>query len=285
MTTDPEQLVDHLFRRHSARIVATLTRIFGSRHLDLAEDVVQDALLKALQQWPFKGVPENPAAWLTLVARNRALDLLRRDASLTSKAEQLEQALPRLATAAAPSAAEMDDQLALILMCCHPALPLEYQIALTLKTACGFSTSEIARGFLTPQTTIAQRLVRAKRQIRDHNIIIDPPGADDLPERIDGVLRVIYLLFNEGYAATSGDDLVRADLCEEAMRLGTLVIEHSPLQLPAAHALLALMMLQAARLPARTLHDGTLAVLAEQNRQLWDRKLIGLGMRDRKSVV
>jgi len=285
MTTDPEQLVDHLFRRHSARIVATLTRIFGSRHLDLAEDVVQDALLKALQQWPFKGVPENPAAWLTLVARNRALDLLRRDASLTSKAEQLEQALPRLATVAAPSAtaapsaAEMDDQLALILMCCHPALPLEYQIALTLKTACGFSTSEIARAFLTPQTTIAQRLVRAKRQIRDHNIIIDPPGADDLPERIDGVLRVIYLLFNEGYAATSGDDLVRADLCEEAMRLGTLVIEHSPLQLPAAHALLALMMLQAARLPARSLDDGSLAVLAEQNRQLWDRKLIGLGMR------
>jgi RNA polymerase sigma-70 factor (ECF subfamily) len=279
MSTDPEQLVEHLFRHHSAKIVATLTRVFGSRHLDLAEDVVQDALLKALQQWPFKGVPENPAAWLTLVAKNRALDLLRRDASLASKAEQLELALPRLAVPPALSDGEIDDQLALILMCCHPALPLEYQIALTLKTACGFSTTEIARAFLTPQTTIAQRLVRAKRQIRDHDIVIDPPDAGDLPARIDSVLRVIYLVFNEGYAATSGDDLVRADLCEEAMRLGKLVIDQSPLQLPAAHALLALMMLQAARLPARTLADGTLAVLSEQNRKLWDRRLIGLGMR------
>ena len=273
---DADSLIDHLFRHHSAKIVATLTRVFGSRHLDLAEDVVQDALLKALQQWPFKGVPESPAAWLTLVAKNRALDLLRRDASLASKTEELELAL---AQPAATPVDEMDDQLALILMCCHPALPLEYQIALTLKAACGFSTAEIARAFLTPQTTVAQRLVRAKRHIRDHDIVIDPPSADDLPARIDSVLRVIYLLFNEGYAATSGDDLVRADLCEEALRLGTLVIDQSPLQLPAAHALLALMMLQAARLPARTLEDGTLAVLAEQNRELWDRKLISLGMR------
>src|SRR5688572_5484522 len=207
MNTD--SLVDHLFRHQSAKIVATLTRVFGSRHLDLAEDVVQDALLKALQQWPFKGVPENPAAWLTLVAKNRALDLLRRDTSLAGKAEQLELALPRLALPPAVPDVEMDDQLALILMCCHPALPVEYQIALTLKTACGFSTAEIARAFLTPQTTIAQRLVRAKRQIRDHGIVIDPPDADDLPARIDSVLRVIYLLFNEGYAATSGDDLVQ----------------------------------------------------------------------------
>ena len=274
-----ESLVDHLFRHQSAKIVATLTRVFGSRYLDLAEDVVQDALLKALQQWPFKGVPENPAAWLTLVAKNRALDLLRRDASLASKAEQLELALPHLAFPVTLSDGEMDDQLALILMCCHPALPVEYQIALTLKTACGFSTTEIARAFLTPQTTIAQRLVRAKRQIRDHGIVIDPPSADDLPARLDSVLRVIYLLFNEGYAATSGDDLVRTDLCEEAIRLGKLVVDQSRLQLPAAHALLALMMLQAARLPARTLEDGTLAVLAAQNRDLWDRKLIGLGMR------
>lgn len=273
---DTDSLVDHLFRRHSAKIVATLTRVFGSRYLDLAEDVVQDALLKALQQWPFKGIPENPAAWLTLVAKNRALDLLRRDASLASKAEEIERSLP----GPTPSPAnEMDDQLALILMCCHPALPVEYQIALTLKTACGFSTAEIARAFLTPQTTIAQRLVRAKRQIRDHNIVIDPPSVDDLPERIDSVLRVIYLLFNEGYAATSGDDLVRSDLCEEAIRLGTLIADQSPIKLPPAHALLALMMLQAARLPARTQQDGTLALLSEQNRDLWDRKLVTLGMR------
>jgi RNA polymerase sigma-70 factor (ECF subfamily) len=275
---DTDSLVDHLFRRHSAKIVATLTRVFGSRHLDLAEDVVQDALLKALQQWPFKGIPENPAAWLTLVARNRALDLLRRDASLASKAEEIERALPGSRLFTLPSN-EMDDQLALILMCCHPALPVEYQIALTLKTACGFSTAEIARAFLTPQPTIAQRLVRAKRQIRDHDIVIDPPSLDDLPARIDSVLRVIYLLFNEGYAATSGDDLVRSDLCEEAIRLGTLLVDQAPLKLPPAHALLALMMLQAARLPARTREDGSLALLSEQNRDLWDRKLISLGMR------
>src|SRR5688500_13099421 len=154
MTAD----LDHLFRHHSAKIVATLTRVLGSRHLDLAEDVVQDALLKALQQWPFKGVPENPAAWLTLVAKNRALDLLRRDASLASKAEQLELALPRLAFSATASDIEMDDQLALILMCCHQALPVEYQIALTLKTACCLRTEETARAFLTPQPTISQRL-------------------------------------------------------------------------------------------------------------------------------
>ena len=277
---DTDSLVDHLFRRHSARIVATLTRVFGSRHLDLAEDVVQDALVKALQQWPFKGIPENPAAWLTLVARNRALDLLRRDASLASKAEEIERALPGSSVQSTlPSNEEIDDQLALILMCCHPALPVEYQIALTLKTACGFSTAEIARAFLTPQPTIAQRLVRAKRQIRDHNIVIDPPSLDDLPARIDSVLRVIYLLFNEGYAATSGDDLVRSDLCAEAIRLGTLLVDQSPLKLPPGHALLALMMLQAARLPARTQEDGTLALLSEQNRELWDRKLIAQGMR------
>ncbi len=279
-----DELVDHLFRRHSAKIVATLTRVFGSRNLDMVEDVVQDALLKALQQWPFKGIPENPAAWLTLVAKNRALDLLRRDASLASKAEEIERALPgptppaHLTSPRLPSDAEMDDQLALILLCCHPALPVEYQIALTLKTACGFSTAEIARAFLTPQPTIAQRLVRAKRQIRDHDIVIDPPSLADLPARIDSVLRVIYLLFNEGYAATSGDDLVRSDLCEEAIRLGTLLVNQSPLKLPPAHALLALMMLQAARLPARTQDDGSLALLSEQNRELWDRKLINLGM-------
>ncbi len=277
---DTQLLVAHLFRHQSAKIVATLTRVCGSRHLDLAEDVVQDALLKALQQWPFRGIPENPAGWLTLVAKNRALDLLRRDSSLANKVAELERVLPHSTAAAATRAeSEMDDQLVLILMCCHPALPIECQVALTLKSACGFSTAEIARAFLTPETTIAQRLVRAKRQIRDHGILIDPPNEDDLPERLDSVLRVIYLLFNEGYGATRGDDLVRADLCEEAIRLGSLLVKQCRLQLPSAHALLALMMLQAARLPARTQHDGTLAVLAEQDRSLWDRQLITLGLR------
>ncbi|MFN2511705.1 MAG: RNA polymerase sigma factor [Pyrinomonadaceae bacterium] len=236
MTNQETQLlVAHLFRHQAGRIVATLTRVFGSHHLDLAEDVVQDALIKALQLWPFQGTPENPGAWLTVVAKNRALDLLRRDSSLAHKVAELDQALSQQSNHTLPlTEGAMDDQLALILMCCHPALPLEGQVALTLKCACGFSTAEIARAFLKPETTIAQRLVRAKRQIRENKIPFEPPTEDDLSERLESVLRVIYLVFNEGYGATSGDDLVRADLCEEAIRLGTLLVRHSRLELPPA---------------------------------------------------
>lgn len=272
-------LVGHLFRHQAGKIVSALARVFGARHLDLAEDVVQDALIKALQQWPFKGVPENPAGWLTLVARNRALDILRRDASLLHKVAELELALSPSNRSMVPGERQMDDQLALILMCSHPALAIEGQIALTLKTACGFSTAEIARAFLTPEATIAQRLVRAKGQIREQGIEIDPPTEDDLGQRLESILRVIYLVFNEGYGAARGDDLVRSDLCGEAIRLGTLLLQHEQLQLPAVHALLALMMLQAARLPARTRDDGSLAVLERQDRSLWDQRLIATGLR------
>lgn len=284
---ETHQLVAHLLRHQSGRIIATLTRVLGARHLNLAEDTVQDALIKALQQWPFKGIPENPAGWLTLVAKNRALDLLRRDASLAHKIADLEKLAvqeagiltTRSTLETQPAAAEMDDQLALILLCSHPALPIECQVALTLKTACGFSTGEIARAFLTPETTIAQRLVRAKRQIREQGIVIDPPSAEELPERLDSVLRVIYLLFNEGYSASRGDDLVRNDLCEEAIRLGNLLLEQRRQQTPVVHALLALMLLQAARLPARTLPDGGLVLFRNQDRSLWDQRLIALGLR------
>jgi RNA polymerase sigma-70 factor, ECF subfamily len=279
INSEESQLVAHLFRHQAARIVAALTRVFGARHLDLAEDVVQDALIKALQQWPFKGIPENPAAWLTLVARNRALDILRRDSWLADKVGELELALSPPPVRVAEAGREMDDQLALILMCSHPALSLECQIALTLKTACGFSTAELARAFLTPEATIAQRLVRAKRRIREQGIGFDPPTEDDLAKRLESILRVIYLVFNEGYAAARGDDLVRTDLCGEAIRLATLLLRHKQLQLPVVHALLALMMLQAARLPARTQHDGTLAVLERQDRSLWDQGLIAAGLR------
>lgn len=277
---ETQMLVAHLFRHQAGRIVATLTRVFGSRHLDLAEDVVQDALIKALQLWPFQGIPENPSAWLTLVAKNHALDLLRRDSTLAHKVAELDRALSQQSNNALSLAESgMDDQLALILMCCHPALALEGQVALTLKCACGFSTAEISRAFLKPETTIAQRLVRAKRQIRENKIAFEPPTEGDLSERLESVLRVIYLVFNEGYGATSGDDLVRADLCEEAIRLGTLLVRHSGLNLPPAHALLALMMLQAARLPARTRDDGTLTLLHSQDRRLWDQRLIAGGLR------
>lgn len=251
--------------------------MFGASHLSLAEDVVQDALIKALQQWPFRGVPENPAAWLTLVARNRALDLLRRDASLADKVTELERALPK--TSLATPESEIDDQLALILMCCHPALSDEWQIPLTLKSVCGFSTAEIARAFLTEETTIAQRLVRAKRRLREKKIAFDLPDDDEFADRLVAVTRVIYLLFNEGYGATRGDNLVRPELCEEAIRLGTLLVAHERGRVPEVHALLALMMLQSARLPARTQRDGTIALLADQDRTLWDQRLIAAGLR------
>lgn len=272
--TEAQTLVAHLFRHQAAKIVASLTRVFGARHLDLAEDVVQDALVKALQQWPFKGIPENPAAWLAVVARNKALDLLRRDSSLEHKIAELEKAFVP-SHHAEPS--ETDDQLALILMCAHPALPIESQIALTLKTACGFSTAEIARALLASEPTIAQRLVRAKRLIREQGIDIEPPGLKQITQRLTGVLRVLYLLFNEGYGATHGNDLVRSDLCDEAIRLANLLARKQ--QLPAVHALLALMFLQAARLPARTHADGSLALLEQQDRSLWDQRLIALGLR------
>ncbi len=280
---DAHLLVAHLFRHQAGKIVATMTRLFGSRYLDLAEDVVQDALVKALQQWPFTGIPENPAGWLTLVAKNRALDLLRRDSSLELKVAELERSLTPSSPAADNSCeAEMDDQLALILMCSHPALAIECQVALTLKLACGFSTAEIARAFLTPEATIAQRLVRAKRQIREQGIGIDAADTKLMPDRLESVLRVIYLLFNEGYGATSGNELVRADLCGEAIRLCTLALHHG-FRLPAVHAVLALMLLQAARLPARTQADGTLAILAEQDRAMWDQRLIAGGLRHLES--
>jgi RNA polymerase sigma-70 factor (ECF subfamily) len=280
---DAHRLVAHLFRHQSGRIVATMTRLLGSRYVDLAEDAVQDALVKALQQWPFKGIPKNPAGWLTLVARNRAVDLLRRDSSFELKVAELERSLTQSSRAVDSSTeAEMDDQLALILMCSHPSLTIDCQVALTLKLACGFSTAEIARAFLTPETTIAQRLVRAKRQIRELGIVIDATDTKLPAERLDSVLRVIYLLFNEGYGATCGNELVRAELCGEAIRLCTLLLHHGP-RLPTVHALLALMLLQAARLPARTQEDGTLAILAEQDSSMWDQRLIAGGLRHLQS--
>jgi RNA polymerase sigma-70 factor, ECF subfamily len=277
--SETETLVAHLFRHQAGRLTATLTRVLGSRYLDLAEDAVQDALITALQQWPFKGIPENPAGWLTLTAKNRAFDRLRREANLAGKLAELERVWPHHMAAELPSNAKLDDQLALIFMCCHPAISREAQAALTLKTVCGFSTAEIARAFLTQDSAIAQRLVRAKRQIREQDISIELPDANHLAQRLDAVLRVIYLLFNEGYGATRGDNLTRADLCEEAVRLGTLLTQHASTRCPAVHALLALLMLQAARLPVRLKADGLPALLAEQDRTLWDQRLIAGGLR------
>jgi len=284
--------VDHLFRHSAGQMVATLTRMLGPQNLSLAEEVVQDALVRAIEIWPHRGVPENPRAWLMQVARNRALDCLRREATQARKAAVLA-AEPMLAPAPMaqmapmapmgpmspanpldPEAPEADDSLVMILMCCHPALAREAQVALTLKTVGGFSVDEIARAFLLRPATVAQRLVRAKRLLRERRVAFELP-ARGLGARVDRALETIYLMFNEGYAATAGDDLVRSDLCGEAVRLAAILAEHPATSLPEVHALLALMLFQASRLPARCDAEGALVLLADQDRRRWDRALIG----------
>ncbi len=271
-------LVDHLFRQKSAQITAILVKILGIDHLDLAEDVVQDALIKAIQQWPFSGVPKNPGGWLMQAAKYRALDILRRETTFREKQPQLIQQITQHMDKDTQGQPEFEDeQLTLMFTCCHPQLNLETQTVLILKTLCGFSVNEIARAFLTQPATIAQRLVRAKRKIKEDKIRFEIPENQELRVRLHTVLNVLYLFFNEGYGATEGEDLVRHDLCEEAIRLAFLVAEHPASDLPETHALLALMLFHAARLKTRTDSDGNLILLAEQDRTQWDRKLIQRG--------
>jgi RNA polymerase sigma-70 factor, ECF subfamily len=280
----PHHLVDHLFRSRAGQLVAWLTRIFGPAHLELAEEVVQDALLKALQQWPYTGVPQNPGGWLFRVARNGALDVLRRHAAFAARAHEIADELQRASAMEPSESAIEDDELRMVFMCCHPSLPPDARVALSLKTVGGFSVAEISRAFLSTEPTIAQRLVRAKRTLREQHVGLDLPQGSDLGARIDSVLEVIYLLFNEGYNAHAGDDLIRQDLCGEALRLGRLVAQ-SPHVVsggvlagaPAAHALAALMAFQAARLPARVDGNGEMVLLEDQDRALWDRGLVALG--------
>lgn len=262
------QLVDHLFRRQAGRMVSTLTSILGSKHIQLAEDVVQDSLVRALQLWPFQGVPQNPQAWLIQVAKNLALDRLRRDQSLVEKAPEIER---RLNIQAQP---EFDDQLAMMFLCCHPALPAAAQVALTLKIVAGFSVAEIARALLSREDAIAQRIVRAKRQIREERLAIEMPEDQHLVARLQLVMQAVYLIFNEGYSASQGPNLLRVDLCEEAIYLGGLLVQTASTALPPVHALMALMLFQAARLPARVDSSGDLLLLEDQDRALWDRNRI-----------
>jgi len=274
MTPAPDELVDHLFRRQAGRMVSTLTRIFGPRYLSLAEDVVQEALVKALEQWPHRGVPANPAAWIIEVAKHRALDVVRREARLAQKAPELARAF---SPASAPAEA-MDDQLAMMFLCCHPEVPRDARLALTLKTVCGFGTGEIARAFLIQETAAAQRIVRAKRLIRDRDLSFELPEAHQLAERLDSVLQTLYLMFNEGYSS-GGEQLLRQDLVEESVRLAVLVADHPSTTAPHCHALLALFLLQAARSPARVDAAGDLFLLRDQDRSQWDRALISEGLR------
>lgn len=281
MSEELHGLVDHLFRRQAGQMVATLARVFGAEHLSLAEEVVQEALVTALQQWSWHGVPDDPAAWLFRVARNRALDQLRRRKRFREREPELAAALSEHAAADEPAFAHelRDDSLRMMLMCCHPAIPEESRIALTLKTVGGFSVDEIARALLAQNAAVAQRIVRAKRLIRDEGIALEMPSREELPARLESLQKVLYLIFTEGYSAHAGEELIRTDLCEEAIRLAREVAEHPVATSPAAHALLALMLLQAARLPARVDATGELATLMEQDRLLWDRARIAEGLR------
>jgi len=272
-------VVDHLFRHQYGRMVAGLTRVFGSELLDLVEDVVQEALLRALRVWPYEGIPREPEAWLVQVARNSALDALRRRSMAQSKQAELEAWAQRsqAATQDALPAEVADDTLAMMFMCCHPALAPDARVALTLKTLGGFGVAEIARALLAKEATVAQRLTRAKAQLQRGAATFAVPPAHELPRRLDSVLDVLYLLFNEGYAAARGDDLVRADLVHEALRLCRLVLATPATALPKVHALLALMSFLAARLPARTDAVGEPLTLAEQDRGQWDRALVAAG--------
>ncbi|MHB1080404.1 MAG: RNA polymerase sigma factor [Prosthecobacter sp.] len=273
---------EHFFRHESARLVATLAGQFGAQRLQWVEDVVQEALVRALQTWPYRGVPDNPAAWLTQTARHLALDQLRREQRWNEREEGISAEQARwmaVPLEAAPDDAHLrDDTLRLMFVCCHPQLSAEAQIALALRTLCGLSPAEIAAAFVTSEAAISKRLVRARQRIRELALPFELPAAHDLPQRLDAVLASLYLLFNEGYKASSGEHLVRSDLCHEAIRLTELLATHQHTGLPQCHALLALMLLSAARLPARTDEAGEILRLHEQDRSLWDQSLIQSGL-------
>jgi len=278
------RLTEHLFRVEAGKLVSVLTGVFGIDHLQLAEDVVQEALVRAFRTWPYYGVPNNPAAWITQTAKNLAYDLLRREKLFREKQTEIADSIQQwsgdpVADDSPSFETEIkDDRLRLIFACCHPLIAHEAQIALALKTLCGFSAAEIAKAFLTTEAAIAKRLTRTRQKIRELHIPFEIPSGEEFSVRLNGVLQTLYLLFNEGYKASSGERLVREDLCYEAIRLTTLLAEHPLANQPRTHALVALMLLNAARLPERMDPNGNILRLKEQERSQWNRPMIELGI-------
>ncbi|MEV0996031.1 RNA polymerase sigma factor [Nonomuraea sp. NPDC050202] len=278
---DSHRAVEAVWRIESARVIATLARMVND--IGLAEELAQDALVAALEEWPRNGVPDNPGAWLTLTAKHRAIDQFRRRDTYQRKLQQIGRDMElRQEWAEADLDDALDDHigddlLRLIFTACHPELPVEGRLALTLRLLGGLSTAEIARAFLAPEPTAGQRISRAKRTLADKKIAIELPPPAELPARLASVLEVIYLIFNEGYAASAGEDWIRPSLCQEAMRLGRVLAGLMPAE-PEVHGLLALMEIQASRIPARTAPDGSPILLLDQDRSRWDRLLVRRGL-------
>lgn len=279
-----QKLADHLFRHESGKMVAVLSRVLGLQNIEAAEDIVQDTLLQAMSSWGYGQIPDNPSAWLYRVARNKAIDLLRREKrfkEITPQYAYLLQSEYTLSPAVNNLFLENeieDSQLRMIFACCHPSIPEESQIALTLKTLCGLSAHEIAKAFLTTEETVSKRIYRAKEKIQAGKIELEVPQGNELSVRLNTVLKSLYLFFNEGYNSSHPDELIREDLCREAMRLCYLLASHPLTALPRSNALLALMCFQSSRLNARMDDKGNIIVLKYQDRSKWSRQLIQQGL-------
>jgi len=283
------QLVDHLFRHESGKMISVLTRIFGSHNMDLAEDVVQDSLLEAIKQWPYKGIPDNPSSWLFMVAKNKALNIVSRDKYKRQYSKEMshflqsEWTLEPTLNHPFTDQEITDDQLRMMFTCCHPSISPDSQIALILKTLCGFSIPEIAKAFITTEETINKRLVRARQKIRDNGIPFEVPQGKDIAKRLETVLESIYLLFNEGYSASSGENLIRYEVCEEAIRLVKIIANNPVIENKSGvYALLALMQLNASRFKARQDVEGNILTLEKQNRSLYNYTLMEEGFSNLK---